>query len=148
MTPEVLGRVTNGSTKPLDSIVVHPARLNDYSRRKLKGRDYPGITPSEGAYVDGTVAFNLTEEDVAKLDVFEGDEYKRVAVKVLDLHSQMLVDAWVYEWAAGSELLLDEEWDLSVFVKEKMKAWIAEEMEYLGEHDPRGARFWNPAVLQ
>lgn len=92
----------------------------------MKNRDYPGVIAKSGASVQGTVAFNLSDSDVAKLDVFEGEDYKRVVVDV-DVDGTK-VPAHLYLWIGGEDRLDDKEWDVNVFVKEKMDSWLYEEL--------------------
>ncbi|KAG5368669.1 hypothetical protein CJU90_0888 [Yarrowia sp. C11] len=124
--PEVLGRVIANSFKVPDYVKVSPGTLSDHVRYHVKNRDYPGVIAKSGSSVKGTVAFNLTDSDVAKLDAFEGEDYKRVAVDV-EVDGKK-VPASLYLWIGGEDRLEDKEWDVDVFVKEKMDSWLFEEL--------------------
>ncbi|KAJ8053072.1 AIG2-like family-domain-containing protein [Yarrowia lipolytica] len=124
--PEVLGRVIANSFEVPAHVKVSPATLHDHVRYHVKNRDYPGVIAKSGASVQGTVAFNLSDSDVAKLDVFEGEDYKRVVVDV-DVDGTK-VPAHLYLWIGGEDRLDDKEWDVNVFVKEKMDSWLYEEL--------------------
>jgi hypothetical protein len=95
MAPSVLKRVTDhdpaSSTLPLTT---RPALLFDHRRHKVRYADYPAVIPVSASKtpslsgkpsVRGTVVQGLTQEDIWRLDTFEGDEYERrkVTVKVL-----------------------------------------------------------------
>ncbi|KAI9789528.1 MAG: hypothetical protein M1835_001610 [Candelina submexicana] len=147
MAPQVLYRVCYGTSTPsphqTTHLTIRPALLPNYSRRQVRFHDYPAITPTtarssvRGAYVTG-----LTEGDLWRLDIFEGEEYERRVVRV-----QLLdrirdgdggggkegggegeeVEAETYVWVQGEEGLEGGEWDFEVFKREKMKRWVEEE---------------------
>lgn len=106
----------------------------------------------------GTLVTGLTEGDVFRLDVFEGDEYERRKVRVWPLAESGRdekgskgnvrsklgsaelqvggedVEAETYVWVAGEELLEGEEWDFESFMREKMGGWIGvQRPDYVGE---------------
>lgn len=63
-----------------------PAVLPGYLRRKVRFRDYPGVTPAAApACVRGTYVHGLTDKDMWRLGIFEGSEYdlRRVKVRLL-----------------------------------------------------------------
>jgi hypothetical protein len=70
----------------------------------------------------------LTDNDVRRLDLFEGDEYSRTKV-----WCRLLVDGKdeegeeveveTYVWSAGEERLEAKEWDFEEFRREKLKFW-------------------------
>lgn len=172
MAPAVLKRVTShdpaSSSAPLTS---RPALLHGHRRHRVRGADYPAIIPLtagakleagevrvakeevEGSSVRGTIVSGLTDEDVWRLDLFEGDEYERrtVNVKMLEADEEASklgqayahgtksnghamdwkpgqeVEAETYIWVAGRHRLEDEEWDFDEFVKEKMWRWAPAE---------------------
>jgi gamma-glutamylcyclotransferase (GGCT)/AIG2-like uncharacterized protein YtfP len=115
---QVLARVLTGELAlPTNTpIVLHRARLDGYRRFSVKGEEYPAVRPREGEQVVGAVAYGLSELDVAKLDVFEGDEYKRVELDVVDLEDAgRTVRANMYLWVDGENRLEPTEWDLEHF---------------------------------
>lgn len=84
----------------------------------------------------GTFVTGLTDNDIWRLDIFEGDEYERRVVKVRVLEAagdEMTgegnvegeeVEAETYVWISGAERLEESEWDFESFKKDKMKYWI------------------------
>ncbi|KAG8741744.1 hypothetical protein FRC10_002522 [Ceratobasidium sp. 414] len=109
------------------------------------------------------ITWGLTMEDVALLDVFEGDEYNRVVVEAHPLVplvpispklTQTLLSAsselpsslpaaltvQTYVWAAGTARLEPVIWQYDTFVKEKLWKWAgsgANNNEYYLEVDRR-----------
>lgn len=155
MAPEVLHRVCHGSRSPSNPIYathnleIKPAKLPGYRRHRVKNADYPAILPHQNAIpgdnsnvVRGTCVTGLTDADVWRLDIFEGDEYERVKVRCRLLSGDSdgngeggEVEAETYVWVAGESRLEAEEWDFDEFRREKMRFWVGEdgEGEYAGE---------------
>ena len=74
-----------------------PATLHHHQRHALTGLSYPGVVASAGVQVAGRLYFDVSAADIARLDAFEGDEYRRDALPVL-LASGETVSAWTYVW--------------------------------------------------
>ncbi|KAJ5134513.1 disease resistance protein Aig2 [Penicillium atrosanguineum] len=151
MAPQVLHRVIHGRGEPEPwqkaMLRFQPAVLLGYRRHRVRGADYPGIVPASEATtrtsVRGTLVSGLTDGDVHRLDMYEGDEYTRdpVTVRVLgesvpgggdvldsagpDLKAEGVeVQAKTYVWVAGEGRLEDAEWDFETFKKDKMAWWV------------------------
>lgn len=163
MVPQVLYRVCYGTPFPTPSQVSHlsfqPAVLPGYVRRKVRGRDYPGITPAVAPmFVRGTYVHGLTDGDMWRLGIFEGSEYERRQVKVrlltqagvdgeapakediLDLLEKCVegeeeVETDTYVYIAGDARLEEVEWNFAEFKRDKMRRWagVDEHEEYEGE---------------
>lgn len=69
-----------------------PDTLRGHVMKKLQGihATYNIIVPESGASVDGVV-YEVTSEDVVKIDQYEGDAYLRVSVTL-----KSNLRAWVY----------------------------------------------------
>ena len=86
-----------------------------------------------GTYVQG-----LTEGDLWRLDIFEGDEYERRKVKIKWIdrkgegEEEVEVEVETYVWIAGEHRLEKGEWDFEEFTREKIGRWVGGE-EYDGE---------------
>lgn len=151
MAPAVLHRVCHGTSNPSNFqrslLKVRPAILHSYRRHRVMNADYPAIVPTSdpSSAVRGTFVTGLTDGDVWRLDIFEGEEYerRRVEVKVLENVGDVAgegnvegeeVECETYVWIAGREGLEDEEWDFNDFVKTKMRRWVGDqgEGEYAG----------------
>lgn len=148
MAPKVLYRVCYGTSHPTifqkSLLKIRPAVLHSYCRRKVQGCDYPAIIPSPGSSVRGTYVQGLTEGDLWRLNIFEGEDYKREGVRVRLLgevgsadaagnmeHGEVAAEAYV--WIAGEDELEDGEWDFAEFQREKMGRWIGGSEEFEGE---------------
>ena len=74
-----------------------PARLEHHQRHALTGLSYPGVVPAPGVEVAGRLYLDVSADDMARLDAFEGAEYRRDALQVLRSNGE-LVSAWTYLW--------------------------------------------------
>lgn len=59
-----------------------PARLAGFARFAIAGETYPGMVAQAGAAVDGVLYRDVDERDLAALDAFEGEDYRRITVRV------------------------------------------------------------------
>jgi gamma-glutamylcyclotransferase (GGCT)/AIG2-like uncharacterized protein YtfP len=145
MAPQVLHRVCHGplanSIHAIHNLKTTPAILPDHRRHRVKNADYPAVLPHQESTVRGTCVTGLTDADVWRLDLFEGDEYKRVKVRCRLLadgndESGEEVEAETDVWTAGEERLEAKEWDFEEFRREKLRFWAREEHgagEFAGE---------------
>ena len=148
MAPHVLYRVCYSTTKPSqlqkDLISVKPAILHSFRRHKVLHYDYPAIVPSPSSTVRGTIISGLTDGDLWRLNIFEGDEYKRrmVKTKILDRVENERregniegekIEVNTYIWIVGEKELEEGEWDFAEFTREKMGRWVGGSEEYDGE---------------
>ena len=142
MAPAVLHRVCHGPMNPTFTdpsksyITTRPAILHAHRRHRVRGADYPAIVSSVSSTVRGTLVTGLTDGDIYRLDIFEGDEYARSIVKVRvlekegdfitgkgNIESKDEVEAETYIWIAPKDELEDKEWDFGHFMREKVAAW-------------------------
>ncbi|OAF54622.2 hypothetical protein VC83_08847 [Pseudogymnoascus destructans] len=152
MVPQILYRVCYGTENPLPELISHlrlsPALLRNYSCRKVRHADFPGIIAQKNHTVLGTLISGLSKADVSWLDQFEGDMYKRVFIEVQALEAEVfdaygnikaeemekvnafkegernMVRAETYVWDLGKDRLESEEWLFADFRSEKMKNWV------------------------
>lgn len=135
--PAVLERVTGTGGH-----VYVPAVLSAHTRLRVKQADYPGVVPhTQSASVEGMLVNNLSHADIARLDLFEGDEYIRKDVEVVGLKDQCTYKCQTYIFL-DSLRLETEQWDFATFVKEKLHFWTGEqgEKEYDMLADGTGGR--------
>jgi len=146
MAPGVLYRVIYGNANPepwqQKLTTVRPALLESHRRHRVKYMSYPAIVPCTGSSVRGSVVTGLTQGDIYRLDIFEGDQYLRKKVKVkvlkkvgldesiqngeLEEHAAEEVEAETYVWKDDLSKLEDGEWDFEEFKRERMHFWMGE----------------------
>jgi gamma-glutamylcyclotransferase (GGCT)/AIG2-like uncharacterized protein YtfP len=162
MHESVLYRVCHGrslpnSTTNSNKFIIRSGLLKLHRRHRVLQADYPAITPCDSSTVRGTLISGLTDGDIWRLDIFEGDEYERQKVKVRVIEDEgdvnveptegqlgAEVDAETYIWIAGKEHLEDKEWDFKEFVRDKMSRWVGSGAEEAGEYNGENIR---PSIL-
>jgi gamma-glutamylcyclotransferase (GGCT)/AIG2-like uncharacterized protein YtfP len=106
MCPDIMQRVS-GLT-----LVGVAATAHGYRRCKVRGEPYPAVLADSDASVNGILYRNLSEAAWHRLDRFEGEMYRRVAISVdtadatiaaglylahPDFHHRLLADDWSFE---------------------------------------------------
>ena len=74
MFPAVWQRVVSAQYQSL------PATVQDFRRFAVLNDTYPGLIASPGGSVEGVIYHNVAPDDVARLDHFEGDDYRRIEI--------------------------------------------------------------------
>ena len=80
-----------------------PARVDGFARFAIVGETYPGMVAQDGASVAGMLYFDADDSDIAALDAFEGDDYRREPVRVV-LDAGGTVDAHTYIYLLPQKL--------------------------------------------
>jgi gamma-glutamylcyclotransferase (GGCT)/AIG2-like uncharacterized protein YtfP len=102
-----------------------PATLQGYSRRRVAGQEYPVVyeTPASSE-VAGLLYYAVTDHDLQRLDIFEGDQYARQSVSVV-LNGGEVINASVYVVKKQyHHIISDIEWDPDYFRSYGMQAFI------------------------
>jgi gamma-glutamylcyclotransferase (GGCT)/AIG2-like uncharacterized protein YtfP len=95
MFPDVWEKVVRGHYRSARAL------LRGHARYEITGETYPGMVPAAGESVPGVVYFDVTRQDMAALDGFEGSDYRRERVEVtLDSGESVTVDTYIYLQAA------------------------------------------------
>lgn len=103
------------------------ARLYGYKRRKIKGEIYPAVIPgTDGDYVDGIIYLDVDDNDIGRLDMFEGACYhKKLRECVLEDQSKAMAYVYVFK-KAYQYLIEDKEWDPDWFAKAGLRLFFSE----------------------
>ncbi|KAI8373076.1 uncharacterized protein BYT42DRAFT_579120 [Radiomyces spectabilis] len=140
MNDAVLGRVLCGpaasaetKSHKLNTLRRRPAMLKGHKRFALKNLDYPAVIEADlDDEVVGILCEGLTENDIVRLDTFEGDEYARCSVKATPLAGDVkeAVDCAVYVWI-GDKLHLElHDWQPEEFLKSRLNDWLQRRCEF------------------
>lgn len=78
-----------------------PARLHGFARYAVRGELYPGIAEQPDATVDGVLYLDVPAVDLARLDAFEGSQYRRCTLGVQTLRE-------VGEWLSAEAYVYDD----------------------------------------
>lgn len=99
-----------------------PAELRGHARYRVPGETYPAVIEQADGVVQGRLYLCVGKADLQRLDEFEGHEYARKTVQVLDARGR---SQWaeIYIWQKP-ELLDDVPWDVSLFETEGLGRFI------------------------
>jgi len=93
------------------------AVLEGYQRYRIRGEEYPGLTPAAGSRVQGLVYLDLPLSAWDRLDIFEGKMYERIPVRI-ELAGKDIRSAYTYVVRPESTFRLEaDEWQLDDFLK-------------------------------
>lgn len=139
MVPQIFYSVCYDVTEPPKSVqdrhTFHPAVLHGHCRKRISGADYPGMVADPERSVRGTVVTGLSDDNIQRLDYFEGIEYERRQVKPKVLTKvgnakgegneegeEIASDTYIF---LNHEDLSAEggEWDFEEFCRDKMQKW-------------------------
>jgi len=110
MCPDIMQEVSGHDVRPV------PAVLHNHQRLSIIGEDYPGIIHQHGSHVDGLLYSGINEPVWRRLDRFEGEQYRRMAVTVLlEDGTQTTAQTYLIHPSFQS-LLSDQEWDFAAFL--------------------------------
>lgn len=122
MHEEVWNKIVHKSYKKI------PFLLFNYSARRLKNRDYPGLIEHHGAETEGIIYINVSEKDMERLNNFEGDEYQRIILKCQKHVKIKNIETYLYTGSKAN--ILDENWSFDDFkhnsfnsFKNQFKGW-------------------------
>ncbi len=91
--------------------------LKGYSRRAVRGEQYPAIFPDREGRVVGVVYLNVPDSAWDRLDRFEGDMYAREIVPI-EVYEGETLSASAYVVRPQFIHLLDgSEWDFNEFLR-------------------------------
>ncbi|SNS11625.1 Uncharacterized conserved protein YtfP, gamma-glutamylcyclotransferase (GGCT)/AIG2-like family [Noviherbaspirillum humi] len=101
------------------------AVLADHARYAVRDETYPGVVPQAGASVAGLLYFDVSADDVAALDAFEGNAYRRDQVTVTTADGKTY-SAATYLFLNGADLTGDP-WLPEAFRMERFLATYCRE---------------------
>lgn len=99
------------------------ATLAHYTRRCVKNDEYPVIFKG-GENVEGVVYTNISNEDMAILDAFEGEFYQRITVDVQTQTQIIQADVYVLK-EEYFHIIEDKPWDVKEFATTGIKCFLA-----------------------
>ena len=107
------------------SYMKRTARLHGFARRRVRGDIYPVVFKSHDAdWVDGMVYLNVSDEDVRRLDVFEGDLYDRQSQwVVVEGAEKVIASAYVLK-ETYAHMTDDRDWDPQWFARSGLRTFL------------------------
>lgn len=89
---DILGAVLG---RPVDVTMLRRARAPHYRAVAFPGRVYPALVPATADTASGLLLENLSALDLAVLDAFEGEEYRRESITVVVDGPPLIADAYL-----------------------------------------------------
>lgn len=101
-----------------------PARLRGFERLTVRDESFPAIVERPGASVEGVLYLDVADDDLRRLDAFEGPDYERrtLAVRVAEDRA----GAWAaeaYVWRDRARLQA-RPWDAREFERNAMDSFL------------------------
>jgi len=112
---QVIGRPT-ASFSPV------PATLSGYKRVYVAGATYPGIVPAPDSAVNGLLFRDISNDEAARLDAFEGPDYETHTVSVALANGED-VEARVFV-PVPTLVLTDKPWSLKEWQKTEKATFL------------------------
>lgn len=107
-----------------------PAEIEGYRRCRVKGEEYPALRPEGPGRVRGVVYQGLPRCAWTRLDVFEGQMYRRQAVHArVEDGRVIVVETYVFR-PAYLALLESREWDYEEFLRTGKARFMAQYRGY------------------
>ena len=100
-----------------------PAVVADHARHAVRGETYPGVVERAGAEVRGRLWLDVSADDLARLDAFEGADYRRVTVSVSAGEPARAMQAQMYLYVRP-ERLEAAPWDEVWFEREGIARFL------------------------
>ncbi len=118
MTASIMRGVTGHSFQSV------AATLHGFARYSVREENYPGIIEETGASVAGILYTGVDAISLERLDRFEGDMYRRIAVEVLDSRGSRLTAFTYLVREAYRQMLTKRPWDPEAFRKSGMNDFL------------------------
>ncbi len=105
--------------------------IHGFRRLAVRDKEHPALVIAKGgAPIEGRAYFDVSEEDIARLDQFETHRYARVSVAVTIDGKAIVADAYL---ALNHDELTSEDWDVAKFEREGLPKFMA---GYVTKHAP------------
>ena len=127
---EVLSAVLGHDCRSIQSVEAEAPFMRVF---KVAHVDYPCLLDGQDSDVaEGALLTGLSNDDIAKLDQFEGDNYKRSPLDVIS--ENRLVKTWAYQPLIVLET--DGAWSFDKWSKEGRTAFLAHDFNKEGVRKP------------
>ena len=123
---KVLGRAVSGDD-------MTPATAADFAIFKVAHVSYPCLLPSTGASAVGACLSGLSQQDIARLDRFEGVNYTRVPITITRADGRSLICDY---YQPNETLQTDGPWDLALWQQHGKKAFLDRDFDLDGVRVP------------
>lgn len=105
--------------------------IHGFRRVCVRDKEHPALVIAKGgAPIEGRVYFDVVDEDIARLDLFETHRYTRVGVAVTVDAKPIVADAYL---ALAQDELTDFDWSVAKFEREGLPRFM---VNYVAKHAP------------
>jgi gamma-glutamylcyclotransferase (GGCT)/AIG2-like uncharacterized protein YtfP len=105
--------------------------IHGFRRLAVRDKEHPALVIAKGgAPIEGRVYFDVSDQDIARLDQFETHRYARVGVAVTFNDRPVVADAYL---ALNHGELTDTDWDVATFEREGLQRFMH---GYVAQHAP------------
>ena len=126
MAPEVM-QILLGRVPPQQSAVL----LGSFRRHPVLNFVYPGLIRAKGDLstgqqgIQGVLYRDLTENELKRLDYFEGSDYEKISCDVETIEENEKVTTQLYLWInPSSELDLTRTWSYEQFYRNNLASYL------------------------
>ena len=119
----------------VDNADLSPAIVHNYAAFKVAKVSYPCLLPHQGGRAEGFYFENLTDADLAKLDLFEGVNYTRTPLRIM-VDGKQVISAY---YKPDSNLQTDGFWTLETWQKQGKAAFLGDDFNHQGIRLPTDA---------
>lgn len=116
--------------RPVAASDLTKAYAPDFASFKVADVAYPCLLPTKGQIAEGLLLTGLSDDDIARLDTFEGVNYKRVPLSIMV--GDKVQESYYYQ--PNDSLQTEGEWDLAQWQKHGKAAFLGDDF------DPKGIR--------
>lgn len=111
-----------------------PCHAPDFAVYKVADVAYPCLLAQKGAQAEGFLLTGLSEEDIAKLDLFEGPNYTRTPLAITGDDLALVSHSEYYK--PHEALQTDGPWDFSKWQREEKAAFLSQDFNLQGVRAP------------
>jgi AIG2-like family. len=119
MFDRVWSRLVNGHYTAI------PATLHGYQRLAVKDEEYPVAVAEPTATITGMLYLNISPDDIAQLDKFEGDYYTRLPTPVITIKGVIYPAETYILKPAYQHIATANTWDEEFFRTHGIEQFIA-----------------------
>ncbi len=117
MFPVVWDRVVHGDYRSSE------ASCHGFQRVRIRGEQYPALIVNPNARrLTGRIYFDVSANDIARLDHFETSDYARVSIAVIVADNAFAADAYLTLKAEALEL---QAWSPEIFERDGLSSFLA-----------------------
>ena len=101
------------------------ATIKGYERFAIQNEVYPAVIKSKGSEVEGLIWKDVNDEDLARLNEFEGEYYVLQSEKAIDDQGSLIPVCFYLLKSQYHSILKNENWDIQRFESKNLPLFIS-----------------------